>query len=35
LSRAGFKISRRDDHFIDIGGEDHVWWLLVAVKPAF
>ena len=35
LSQAGFNISRRDDHFIDIAGEDHVWWLLVAVKPAF
>ena len=35
LAQAGFRITRRDDRFIDIAGEDHVWWLLVAVKPAF
>lgn len=35
LAQAGFPVVRRDDHFIDIDGEDHVWWLLVAVKPAF
>jgi ubiquinone/menaquinone biosynthesis C-methylase UbiE len=33
LLGAGFEILKRDDHFVDRTGEDHVWWLITACKP--
>jgi predicted methyltransferase len=29
----GLEILRRQDHFADQPGEDHIWWLIVARKP--
>jgi ubiquinone/menaquinone biosynthesis C-methylase UbiE len=33
LLDGGFEILKRDDHFVDRTGEDHIWWLITARKP--
>jgi predicted methyltransferase len=33
LLDGGFEILKRDDHFIDRTGQDHIWWLITARKP--
>jgi ubiquinone/menaquinone biosynthesis C-methylase UbiE len=33
LRGGGFEILKRDDHFVDRTGEDHIWWLITARKP--